>query len=100
MAEPLSHRRVACAGNLKKRLKTPLKSTYRNIYFIIGLPYTQTTNGWPHKMRGRFIAGTADIFKAEAAGNLLSVRSQLTFAHRTILERLPSGGVNFYERSK
>ena len=88
MAEPLSHRRVACAGNLKKRLKTSLKSTYLNIYFIIGLPYTQTTNGWPHKMRGRFIAGTADIFKAESLGNVISVRSQLTFAHRTILERI------------
>ena len=86
MERPLSHRRVACAENLKKRLKTPAKSTYLNIYFPIGLPYTQATNGWPHKMSGRFIAGTADISEAGAAGNALNVHSQLTLAHRTTLE--------------
>ena len=72
-----SHRLVVCAGNLKKRLKTSAKSTYLNIYFTIGLPYTQATNGWPHKMRGRFIAGTADIFGAEATGNVLNVHLSL-----------------------
>ena len=85
---PLPRRQFVQVADLKKRRKTTVKSTHLNIYFTIGLPYTQATNGWPHKMRGRFIAGTADIFKAEAAVNLLSVRSQLTFAHRTILERI------------
>ena len=61
---PLLYRRVAHARNAKKRLKTTVKSTHLNVYFKMGLPYTQATNGWPHKMRGRFIAGTADIFEA------------------------------------
>ena len=84
----LSHRRVVCAGNLKKRLKTSAKSTYLNIYFPIGLPYTQATNGWPHKMRGGFIACTADIFESWAARDVLKVHSRLTLAHRTTIERM------------
>ncbi|MEE2781339.1 MAG: hypothetical protein VX431_03975, partial [Planctomycetota bacterium] len=59
-------------------MKTTVKSTHLNVYFKIGLPYTQATNGWPRKMRGRFIAGTADIFEALAAEDVLKVHFRLT----------------------
>ena len=72
--------------NLKKPLKTPVKRTHLNIYFTIGLLYTQATNGSPHKMGVRFIACTADIFEVWASGDALSVHSRLTLAHRTTLE--------------
>ena len=46
-------------------------------------------------MRGRFIAGTADIFEAWASGDVLNVHSELTMAHRTILEQMTQRRGNF-----
>ena len=82
--------------NLKKPLKTPVKRTHLNIYFTIGLLYTQATNGSPHKMGVRFIACTAAIFEVWASGDALSVHSRLTLAHRTTLERMTQRRGKFF----